>query len=71
MRGDPGYAQTARYIAESGVACLTPERGGVSGSGFVGGVLTPSTAFGVEFRERLKKKIGLDFYTLDAKGSRK
>lgn len=63
-QGDPGYAQTARYIAEAGIACLPQEKGGVSGSGFIGGVLTPSTAFGSAFREHLKKKedIKLDFY---------
>merc|ERR1712159_921523 len=64
MQGDPGYAQTARYVAEAGIACLPQNKGGISDSGFVGGVLTPSTAFGISFREHLKNKeeVKLDFY---------
>ena len=40
MTGDPGYAQTARFVAEAGVACLSKEK---FPSSFSGGVLTPST----------------------------
>ena len=63
-QGDPGYAQTARYIAEAGIACLPQDKGGISGPGYAGGVLTPSTAFGSAFREHLKNKedVKLDFY---------
>ena len=43
MQGDPGYFQTAKFISEAGIACLSSDKGGHSGSGFVGGVLTPST----------------------------
>jgi len=41
MRGDPGYAQTSRFVAESAVACLSDEKGGFSGA-IKSGVLTPS-----------------------------
>lgn len=66
MQGDPGYAQTARFVAESAIACLPREKGGIEGIDLhSGGVLTPSTAFGPKFRERLHGKIGLQYFVDD------
>ncbi|KAI9003966.1 putative saccharopine dehydrogenase [Hyaloraphidium curvatum] len=49
--GDPGYAETAKYVAEAGL-CLALQKDQLPGKG---GVITPIAAFGQVLVDRLRK----------------
>jgi short subunit dehydrogenase-like uncharacterized protein len=62
MKGDPGYAQTARMVSESAVCLALQARAGFPGSDADDfGVITPSVAFKDELFPRLEN-IGFSFY---------
>lgn len=57
FNGDPGYRQTAKFVAESSLSLAFDQD--ILPQSF--GILTPSTAMGNVLIERLRKK-GVDFY---------
>lgn len=56
-RGDPGYLATSRMLAQSAL-CLAQDP---VQAGFEGGILTPSTAMGMQLVERLQQHAEMTF----------
>lgn len=54
-KGDPGYADTSRILAEVGVLLATEGKEGGTLGGAEGGVLTPAAAFGDKILPRLER----------------
>ena len=61
-KGDGGYKQTARMVCEAGICIALRES---THDDEMYGVLTPSTALGSPFLQRLKESPGITFPLVD------